>query len=94
MGSAVSYTHLDVYKRQDQVTYLNGVEVKRENLSTTVLEEPVDQVVVTGTKKRPKTAEAGVSTGSMMWPVPSLHTITTGFESVSYTHLISTSSRE
>lgn len=64
----------------DQVTYLNGVEVKRENLSTTVLEEPVDQVVVTGTKKRPKTAEAGVSTGSMMWPVPSLHTITTGFE--------------
>lgn len=64
----------------DRVTYLNGAEVKRENLSTTVLSDPVDKVVITGTKKRPKTAEAGVSTGSMMWPVPSLHTITTGFE--------------
>lgn len=67
-------------RRVDRVTYLNGIETKRENISTTVLEEPVDKVVVTGTKKRPKTAEAGVSTGSMMWPVPSLHTITTGFE--------------
>ena len=64
----------------DKVTYLNGVEVRRETLSTTVLQEPVDKVVVTGTKKRPKTAEPGVSTGSMMWPVPSLHTITTGYE--------------
>jgi murein DD-endopeptidase MepM/ murein hydrolase activator NlpD len=62
----------------DKVYTVNGIEVKRESVSKTVISEPVDKVVVTGTKKRPKTG-SGVSTGSLMWPVPSLHTITTYF---------------
>lgn len=64
----------------DKVTYRNGSEVRRENVSKQTLQEPVDKVVVTGTKKRPKSAEPGYSTGTMMWPVPSLHTITTYYE--------------
>lgn len=63
----------------DKVTTLNGAEVKREPVSRTTVKTPVDRVVVVGTKKRPANAGAGVSTGKLMWPVPSLHTITTYF---------------
>ena len=63
----------------DKVTTLNGVEIKRESVSRAVLKTPVSKVVAVGTKKRPANAGAGVSTGKLMWPVPSLHTITTYF---------------
>ncbi len=62
----------------DKVYTVNGVETKRESISNTVLSQPVNKVVLTGTKKRPKTG-SGVSSGNLMWPVPSLHTITTYF---------------
>ena len=62
----------------DEVTYINGVEVGRKNLSTKVVTEPVDKEVVTGTKVRPKLS--GVGTGSLIWPVPSIHNITSYFE--------------
>lgn len=62
----------------DRVTYVNGVEVSRENVSTTVLTPAVDRVVVTGTKERPK--NSGIGTGSFIWPCPSLHVITTYYE--------------
>lgn len=62
----------------DKVYTVNGVETKRESVSSTILSQPVDKVVLTGTKKRPKTG-SGVSSGNLMWPVPSLHTITTYF---------------
>lgn len=62
----------------DKVYTVNGIETKRESVSTKVLSEPVAKVVLTGTKKRPSTG-SGVSSGSLMWPVPSLHTITTYF---------------
>lgn len=62
----------------DAVYTVNGVEIKRENLSTATIKSPVDKVVLTGTKKRAKDS-SGVSSGSLMWPVPSLHTITTYF---------------
>ena len=62
----------------DRVTYQNGVEISRENVSTTVITPAVDRVVVTGTKERPK--HSGIGTGSFMWPCPTLHTITTYFE--------------
>lgn len=62
----------------DKVYTVNGIETKRESVSRTTLSEPVNKVVVTGTKKRPNTG-SGVSSGSLMWPVPSLHTITTYF---------------
>ena len=62
----------------DKVYTVNGMETKRESVSRTTLSPAVDKVVLTGTKKRPKTG-SGVSSGSLMWPVPSLHTITTYF---------------
>lgn len=62
----------------DRVTYQNGVEISRENVSTTIITPAVDRVVVTGTKERPK--HSGIGTGSFMWPCPTLHTITTYFE--------------
>jgi len=36
---------------QDEVTYVDGVETSRKNLSKTVLKAPVEEVVVVGTKK-------------------------------------------
>lgn len=62
----------------DKVYTVNGVETKRESVTRTVLSKAVDKVVLTGTKKRANTG-TGVSSGSLMWPVPSLHTITTYF---------------
>ena len=62
----------------DRVTYLNGVEVSRENISTTVITPAVDRVVVIGTQERPK--HSGIGTGTFIWPCPSLHTITTYYE--------------
>ncbi len=63
----------------DKVYYVNGVEQKRDVISRTVVVPSTDKVVITGTKKRPKYSGAGVSSGNLMWPVPSLHTITTYF---------------
>lgn len=62
----------------DVVRTVNGVEVKRDAVSRQVITSPVNKVVLTGTKKRPVN-EKGVSSGKFMWPVPSLHTITTYF---------------
>ena len=69
---------IGVQELVDEVTYINGVEVGRKNLSTKVVTEPVDKEVVTGTKVRPKLS--GVGTGSLIWPVPSIHNITSYFE--------------
>lgn len=63
----------------DKVYYINGIESKRDIVSRTVVTPAVDKIVVTGTKKRSQLSESGVSSGSLMWPVPSLHTITTYF---------------
>lgn len=68
-----------VQKCIDRIYSVNGVESKREIIDRTVITPSVDKVVVTGTKKRPRVSEAGESTGNLMWPVPSLHTITTYF---------------
>lgn len=61
----------------DKVYYVNGIETKREAVSRTVETEAVDKVVVVGTKKR--SSGNGISSGTLMWPVPSLHMITTYF---------------
>lgn len=62
----------------DTIHTVNGVETKRETISKTILAQPVNKVVLTGTKKRPEN-EKGVASGKFMWPVPSLHIITTYF---------------
>lgn len=43
----------------------NGVEVSRKELSSTVVSQPVNQVVLVGTKEKPKT----VASGSFAYPV-------------------------
>lgn len=64
----------------DTVHLVGGVETKRETVSRTVLAQPVNKVVLAGTKKRPVN-EKGVPSGKFLWPVPSLHTITSPFGS-------------
>lgn len=63
----------------DEVTYVNGVELSRTTLSKRVVKEAVDKKIVTGTKKRPQYSGAGEGSGSLMWPVPSIHNITSYF---------------
>lgn len=46
------------------VTYTNGVESNRNVIASTVVTEPISQVVAKGTKERPKTA----ASGSFSWP--------------------------
>ena len=62
-----------VEKRVDKVTYVNGEETSRETISSTVLKEPTDKVIVTGTKKRPLYTGPGESSGKFQWPTPSLN---------------------
>lgn len=62
----------------DTVHTVNGVETGRENISKTVLVQPVNKIVLTGTRRRPVN-EKGVASGSFLWPVPSLHSITSPF---------------
>ncbi len=62
----------------DRVHLVNGTETAREPVRRQVLVQPVNKTVVVGTKKRPQN-EKGVPSGKLMWPVPSLHTITTYF---------------
>lgn len=52
--------------------YIGGVKESTTVLSTQVLEEPVQQVIVKGAKKYTPSASAGdgVSTGRFIWPVP------------------------
>ncbi len=49
---------------ESYITYLNGVAVEEEILSTTVLREPTPTINSVGTLERPKTA----SVGSFIWP--------------------------
>lgn len=69
----------------DEVTYVDGVEVERKNVSKVTLQAPVNQKVLVGTKSKPtytmSYAPAGSvqSTGSLMWPVPSSRRITQGY---------------
>lgn len=53
------------------VSYINGIEVSRNVLSTTITTEPVTQIMRVGTQERP--ANAGPSTtvpeGQFYWPV-------------------------
>ena len=56
-----------------RVTYVNGVEVEREIVQSTTLEEPTTTYTYTGTTPRPATA----SNGYFIWPVRG--TITSNF---------------
>ena len=63
----------------DTVTYINGKEAERSNVSTTVTQEPVTKVVIEGTKTPPDGSVPGESSGTLTWPVPTVHTISSPF---------------
>ncbi len=57
--------------RQIQITYKDGVEISRVELSNTVTKEPKDRIVLQGTKveiKRPTASSSGSSSGSTKRP--------------------------
>lgn len=60
------------------VTYLNGVEQSQTINSTTVLTQPVTQVVAVGTKERPRT----LATGHLKWPITGRITSGYGYRSI------------
>lgn len=53
------------------VSYVNGVEVRRKVLTRVTVKEPVDEVIALGTKERPYGAviQQNVAAGLMYWPV-------------------------
>ena len=66
----------------DEVTYVDGVEVDRQNLSTTTLQAAVNEKVLVGTKQRAtytmsySSGSSSIqSTGTLMWPVPASRTL-------------------
>ncbi len=68
-----------------EVTYLDGVEQGRTVISRTVTKEPVTKVVERGTKKVYSSGGTmiqqgdGVTTGSMLWPVPICRNMSRGY---------------
>lgn len=70
----------------DKVTYIDGQEAARLPVSRTVKQPAVEKTVLVGTKERSVitggyVAEegSGRSSGSLMWPVPYTHTITSPY---------------
>ena len=68
-----------------EIVYVDGFETSRQVVSTTVTKQPVTKVVEKGTK--PVTSSSGstvvqgdgVTTGSMLWPVPVCHSMSRGY---------------
>jgi len=65
---------------EDMVTYVDGIETERSNISTVMLKEPVDEQVVVGGKKPAKKSAVGnlsnggkdstqSASGKFIWPV-------------------------
>ncbi len=68
-----------------EVTYVDGVESGRKTIATTVTKQPVTKVVERGTKRVVSSGGTlvqqgdGVTTGSMLWPVPICHNMSRGY---------------
>ena len=62
----------------DEVTYVDGKETSRKSVSETVVEEPVDKIVVVGTKERPDGMTPGEASGLLTWPTPNVLDIANG----------------
>ncbi len=71
---------------EDNVIYINGKEAKRFHVSTKMLEEPVTQIVMEGTKIPPDGSVPGESSGTLIWPLPTVRTISSNFGSRWDTH--------
>ena len=58
-----------------EIAYVDGIEVSKTLISSTVISEPIACIKLVGTKNYPSTAP----TGSFMWPVLDRFVITSGF---------------
>ena len=58
-----------------RITTVNGEVIEENNLVTTVKKEPVKEVILVGTKKRPAT----VGSGKFAWPASGGYTLTSNF---------------
>ena len=73
-----------------EITYTDGVEQGRKIVSRTVTKEPVTKVVERGTKKVYSQGGTvvqqgdGITTGSMLWPVPICRNMSRGYRSGHY----------
>ena len=63
----------------DKVTYVGDEEIGREEISRKVTKEPVNKVVVVGTKKRPTGETPGEASGIFTWPSPVVCNISSYF---------------
>ena len=64
----------------DDVSYVQGQEIGRTNVSTEVTKEPVEKIVVVGTKERPDGMTPGEASGILTWPTPNVRFISSYFE--------------
>lgn len=64
----------------DDVSYVQGQETGRTNVSTEVTKEPVEKIVVVGTKERPDGMTPGEASGILTWPTPNVRFISSYFE--------------
>ncbi len=68
-----------------ELTFVDGVQQSKTIVSIDVTKQPVTKVVIVGTKKVVNssggniTVGDGVSTGSMLWPVPICHNMSRGW---------------
>ena len=68
-----------------EITYVNGVEQGRKVIATEVTKQPVTKVVERGTQPVKSSGGNtvvqgnGITTGSMLWPVPICHNMSRGF---------------
>lgn len=71
-----------------KVSYINGQETKRTEISSEVISEPVDEHIYYGTKKRPEPpkkpekTENNVKSNKLTWPVPYTHNITSKYGAI------------
>lgn len=62
-------------KYVDEISYIDGKEVSRTNISQTVISEPITEKVTVGTIEH----HYGYASGSFLWPVPNYSMISSTF---------------
>lgn len=72
-----------------EITLVDGVEDSRNILSIDITKHPVSKIVIVGTKPvyangNEVTQGDGKTTGNMLWPVPSCHSMSRGWRSGHY----------
>lgn len=68
-------------EKKDKVSYVNGKEINRENISTNITKQAVTKIIAQGTKPVPEEQiqADGAPTGKFIWPLPFTKNITSYF---------------